>query len=226
MNRLLVVEDNKDYRELLANELTKAGYEVDQTDNPIKGLEFVALKKYDVVISDLNLPIMSGVALTESVKNISPKTACIILTGHPDEASELHSIQKNIDLYIEKNKSLTVLLSYIEKLINEYATKTEIDVVLISQGEDIEILLNDHVVLKAGEEVELTPKEYEILKIFLSNKNKVLSREDFVELAWEEPAIDVDIRLVDSHIKKLRDKLRSRSIMTVRGYGYRWNEME
>lgn len=225
MTRILIVEDNEVYRNLLANELSKAGYDVDEALSPIKGLEKVALKSYDVVISDLNLPVMSGVAFTEAVKNIEPKTACIILTGEPDENSELMSIKNNIDLYIEKNKSISVILGYIERLLKEHEQAERHEAVLTSKENNIVLSISEHTVHRDGELVELTPKEYEILKIFLMNKNKVLTRENFIELAWEEPEEEVDLRLVDSHIKKLRDKIKSVSIMTVRGYGYRWNEL-
>ncbi len=82
----------------------------------------------------------------------------------------------------------------------------------------------DCTVSKNGKHVNLTPKEYAILLIFLTSKNKVITREDLVDQAWQEPVETVDLRLVDGHVKKLRDKLNSTSIMTVRGYGYRWNE--
>lgn len=226
MKKILIVEDNNEYRNLLARELDKAGYDVDEAISPIKGLEKVALKKYDVVISDLNLPVMSGVTFMESVKNISERTACVILTGDPDNNSELLSIQNNIDLYIEKNKSISVLLGYIERLIKQQTEVHNQDVVLTSENSNIILCVNEHIVTKDGEAIDLTPKEFEILKIFLANKNKVLSREELVKLAWAEPEEDIDIRLVDSHIKKIRDKIKAVSIMTVRGYGYRWNEVD
>ncbi len=95
---------------------------------------------------------------------------------------------------------------------------------LKSKSNQIVLSVNEHTVKKNGNELELTPKEYEILKIFLEEKNKVIAWEKFVELAWEEPTEDVDFRLVDTHVKKLRDKLKTKFILTVRGYGYRWNK--
>ena len=226
MKRVLIVEDNDEYRNLLASEIKKEGYIVDETSSPIKGLEYVARVRYDAVISDLNLPYMSGVLFTEAVKNISPKTACVILTGDPDEESEIMSINNNIDLYVEKNKTISVILKYLEKLIAEYSSLGGKEVILRSRTENIELNVNDHSITKNNKEIELTPKEYEILRIFLANKNKVISREEFLEMAWDEQYLDIDPRLVDNHIKKLRDKIKSISIVTVRGYGYRWNEIE
>lgn len=225
MNKLLIVEDNDEYREFLVNEFEKGGYYVDEANSPIKGLEAVALTKYDAIITDLNLPVMNGIMFTESVMNISPNSVCIILTGDPDEYSEIQSIKNNIDLYIEKNKPISVIMSYVDDLIEKNQENVK-SLVLYSNNEDIVMSVREHHVTKNGELLDLTPKEYEILKLFLSNKNKVLSREHIVEFAWQEPAESVDTRLVDAHVKKLRDKLKSISIMTVRGYGYRWNEVE
>lgn len=224
MNRILIVEDNEEYRNLLSMEIEKQGFTVDSTESPIKGLEYVAKFKYDAVISDLNLPHMSGVLFTEAVKNISPKTVCIILTGDPDEESEILSIDNSIDLYFEKTKTMSVIMKYINKLIREYSSTEGREVILRSRAENIEINVNEHIVTKNDIPIELTPKEFEILKVFLKNKNKVISREDLIELAWNDVVEEVDPRLVDNHIKKLRDKIKSVSIMTVRGYGYRWNE--
>ncbi len=226
VKKILIVEHNEKYRKLLATELRKENYDVEEVDTPVRGLENVAIQKYDVVISDLHLPVMSGLVFTESVKNISQETVCIILTENHDENSELASIQNNIDLYFEKNKSLSILLSYIERLLSLRKIKQNQEMVLTSDAENIILSISEHTVKKDGKLINLTPKEYELLRIFLSNKNKVITRSEFVELAWEEPETEVDIRLVDSHIKKLRDKIKSVSIITVRGYGYRWNEPE
>ena len=92
MNRILCVEDNDSYRDLLVSELRAAGYDVDGVDSPLKGIELVATNSYDLIISDLKLPVMNGVTFMETVKNISPDSLGIILTGDPDEESEIESM--------------------------------------------------------------------------------------------------------------------------------------
>lgn len=226
MKRILFIEDDHSYRSLLKDQLIKSGFEVDAFDNPVKGLEMVAVNKYDLVISDLMLPIMSGVMFTEAVKNIDPNMLCIILTGSPDDDLELIAIKNNIDLYIEKTKTFPVILEYINRLLKENKKVEVKEVNLYSKHENIFMDVDAHEVYKDEVLVELTPIEYEILKLLLKNKNQVISRDDFIEKVWQESIDEVSPRIVDSHVKRLRDKIRAFSIMTVRGYGYKWNELE
>lgn len=225
MKKILIVEDNDAYRTLLTEEVSKAGYDVTDTDSPIKGLEYVAKNKYDVVISDLNLPVLSGVDFTESVKTITPQAICIILTGDPDEHSELRSIKSNIDLYIEKNRSMFVILKYLDTLLRKRDGSSVDDFILYAKNENLVINATKHIVTKNDEVVNLTQTEYEILYLMLTNRNEILSREMIIDSLWREPALEVDPRVVDAHIKSLRSKLNLMSIVTVRGYGYRWNEL-
>lgn len=225
MKAILIVDNNKEYRKRISEILRNNDYVVDECDNPIRGLELVALssKGYDLVISALELEIMSGLMFLKSVKNISPYTACIVLAERLDDESELISIKSNIDLFLDKTKSTQVLLGYINKILSNTNDKIK-KTVISSTSENIIVNTQDCTVSKNGKHVNLTPKEYAILLIFLTSKNKVITREDLVDQAWQEPVETVDLRLVDGHVKKLRDKLNSTSIMTVRGYGYRWNE--
>ena len=219
------MEKDVDYRNFITEGLINDNYIVDGMDNPLRALELVAKQDYDIVISALTLPVMSGVLLTESVKNISPSTICIILTGDATEESELESLNKDIDLYIEKSKSLTVILMYIENLLSENEGSIERDMIVSSRKDNIELNIREHTVTRNGEEIDLTPKEYEMLKMLLMNKNIVISREEFIDEIWQEPIGLVDERSVDTHIKKIRAKLATASLITVRGYGYRWNEI-
>ena len=216
---LLLVEKDIEYRAFISEGLLNNGYIVDDIDNPLRALELVAKKDYDIVISALTLPVMSGILFTESVKNISPSTICIILTGDATEEYEIESLNKDIDLYIEKSKSLPVILRYIKNLLFEKKQNMERDEIIKSYVDDIELNTREHTVTKDGELVDLTPKEYEMLKMLLLNKNNVISRDEFITQIWQEPIGLVDERSVDTHIKKIRAKLSTTSLTTVRGYG-------
>ena len=158
IKRVLLVEKDVDYRNFITEGLINDNYIVDGMDNPLRALELVAKQDYDIVISALTLPVMSGVLLTESVKNISPSTICIILTGDATEESELESLNKDIDLYIEKSKSLTVILMYIENLLRENEGSIERDMIVSSRKDNIELNIRKHTVTRNGEEIDLTPK--------------------------------------------------------------------
>lgn len=222
MKRLLMIEPDQVYGDNLSNRLSDYGFLVDYHDSPIKGLELLAINRYVIVISNLDLEQISGLDFCRSVKNISPNTICIILSDKQDDSSEMLSIDYAIDLFFKKEKSIDLLLKYIEKMSKSSEDIQYHDDILFSKDDDIKLYVDEHIVKKGNRQVLLTPKEFELLRLFLSNQNKVLSREDIVNKIWEEPMDDVEIRLVDPHIKRLRDKLKCSSLRTVRGYGYRW----
>lgn len=222
MKRLLIIDQDLSYREILKNRLQGLEFKIDDFDSPIRGLEYLALNKYEIVISNLDLVEMSGLVFTRSVKNICSSTICIIVSDCIDDDSELMAIENEIELFFDKNKSVEVLIKYIEKLMENLDDSDFCDDVLISTVDNLKLYVQEHTVTKGKKQVKLTPKEFELLRIFLSNKNVVLSREYLVEAIWSEPSEDVQVRLVDPHIKRLRDKLRCSSLRTVRGYGYRW----
>ena len=225
MKRILMVKVESEYREQLSNRLRRENYSVIEVDTPIKGIEKIAQEEFDVVISGVDLPIMSGIEFIQSVKNINEKIVCVILTDQLDDDLEIQCLNQRIDLYLEKGKSLEVIVNYINKLSSSVKLQNDKMFKYKSTCEDIVIDEMKNQVIKSRKLVDLTPKEIKILKIFLENKNTVISRDEFIKRAWEEPEDDVDRRLVDSHIKRLREKLKSRAIVTVRGYGYRWDEL-
>lgn len=224
MMNILYVEDNEQYRKLIHERLETAGYNVTSVDTALKAIELAAINVYDLVLSDLRLPTIDGLVLAETIKNIDSKILVVILTGDSDEESELEAIDQNVDLYLTKDKSMSVILRYISKLTKEIKDLRRNGESLYSKQEDLYINLTNRYVEKAKQEIALTPKEFEILKIFLINKNKTISREEIIQEVWETSNKEVDVRLVDNHIKKIRQKLNTFSLSTVRGYGYRWNE--
>ena len=84
--------------------------------------------------------------------------------------------------------------------------------------------VRDHEVRKDNESINLSPKEFELLKLFLENKSTVLTRDDIIKTVWASEKLLESTRIVDVHIQKLREKLNTFSIATVRGIGYKWNE--
>ncbi|MFV0393631.1 MAG: response regulator transcription factor [Coprobacillaceae bacterium] len=223
MERILIVEDDNSYRSFIKEHIIGAGYEVDDADNPITGIECLARKEYDLVISDLKMPEMSGVRFTKTAKAMQMGIKTIILTADPDDESEISSIDNQVDLYIVKEKGMGVLLKYIRSVLDREVSYDSEEIIR-SKVNKIEVHKSTHQVFKNGEVVELTRREYEILELLLENKNQILSREEIVEKIWMLPVTEIEPRVVDVHIKNLRDKLRIFSILTVRGFGYKWNE--
>ncbi|MFV0395123.1 MAG: response regulator transcription factor [Coprobacillaceae bacterium] len=224
MKKILIVEDNESYRINLESVLRNEGYEVNSVDNPISGIEMFAKSTYDLVISDLIMKEFDGIRFLTTIKNIDPKVNTMILTGNPDDDTEISSIDIHVDFYLSKSRALPVIVKYVKRLAEERNISNVSTDILVSKSEGISLSKKAHEVKKNGEKIDLTPKEYQILKLYLENKCITLSRQDIIDEIWGIPIEEIDERVIDLHIKHLRAKLKIISLITVRGYGYKWNE--
>lgn len=222
MIRILLVEDHPEYLETLATLLKQKGYEVDAVLDPIQGIEYAATNFYDLIISDLHMKSMNGFRFFKTVHTIAPQAITIILTALPTDDAELQSFDFNVDYFLSKDKSSAVLLKYIEHALEnkERISRNRLE----SKKEQIMINLESREVLKANTTIKLAPKEYAILILLMSNKNRVVTRDEILETIWEDEIFDVDERVIDVHIRRLRKKLKLNSIISIRSQGYKWNE--
>lgn len=223
--RIMLVEDDERYAEKLMQAIVHEGYEVTYFNTPIKAVAEFTKNNYDLVISDFCMKDMDGVKLLTILKEITPCLRSIILTAFPEEEVEMEAIDINVDHYLSKDKSLTIMLKYIQYLLKKDAsTEAASAYNLSSANERISIDIKTRVVEKEDQVVSLTKKEYELLVLFLKNKGIALSREDIAEQLWSNDIENIDLRVIDGHIKRLRSKLSLFSISSVRGYGYKWSE--
>lgn len=221
----MLVEDDEKYAEKLKQAIVREGYEVSYFTTPIKAVADFTKNNYDLVISDFCMKDMDGVKLLTILKEINPCIRSIILTAFPEEEVEMEAIDINVDHYLSKDKSLTIMLKYIQYLLKrEVNTEVISSYRLSSSIEQITIDTKKRVVEKENEVVSLTKKEYDLLVLFLKNKGTALSREDIAEQLWSNDIENIDLRVIDGHIKRLRSKLSLFSISSVRGYGYKWSE--
>lgn len=225
MYKILMVEDNVEYATKLVEILKENNYEVTYTEDPVTGIEEFAKGNFDLVISDYKMSHLNGIRFLSAIKSIKPTVKCMLLTGFSSEDVELAALDIYVDKILSKDRSLTVLLKHIEQLLE--VVKTDVDENegrLVSTEENIIVDIPSHSVYKNNQLVSLTRKEFDLLKLFLENKGVALSREEIVEKLWDKNIEEVDIRIVDGHVKKVREKLKSFALMSVRGYGYKWNE--
>lgn len=224
MAKIILVEDQKEYREYLSQFLIKEGFNVSVSSDAITGIELLAKNKYDLIITDLHLDVVDGVKLIGTAKEIHPDIKTMIITDESANASELAALRVNVDVYLEKNRSIDVILAYVNKLIKKKKEVEKELVVLHSKEEELTMDLESHTVVHHGNLIDLTPKEFEVLRIFLTKMNSVVSRDEMISIVWNEEVISDDSRVVDVHVQKLREKLQTRAIQTVRGKGYKWFE--
>lgn len=224
MAKIILVEDQKEYREYLSQFLIKEDFNVNVASDAITGIELLAKNKYDLIITDLHLDVVDGVRLIGTAKEIHPDIKTMIITDESANASELAALRVNVDGYLEKNRSIDVILAYVNKLIKKKKEVEKELVVLHSKEEELTMDLKSHMVVHHGNLIDLTPKEFEVLRIFLTKMNSVVSRDEMISIVWNEEVISDDSRVVDVHVQKLREKLQTRVIQMVRGKGYKWFE--
>ncbi|MCP1103457.1 response regulator transcription factor [Aequitasia blattaphilus] len=224
-SRILLVEDNDHYANNLKSEIEKKGYEVTYVSSPVEAVASYVKAPYDLVVSDYRMDEMDGIKMLSILKGINPAIRSIILTAFPEEDIELQALEVSVDHYLSKDKSLNITVKYIEDLLGkEIVQKGSVGSKLISQEENLVIDTQKRQVYKDNELVEVTRKEYELLVLFLENKGVALSREEIAEKLWTIEIENVELRVIDGHVKRLRAKMGLFSISSVRGFGYKWNE--
>ena len=216
MQKILVVEDDIDIQDILKNHLTDAGYEVVIADDGVDGIA-----KFDDTISlvllDIMLPKIDGYGVCEVIRQKS-QVPIIMLTALSDEENQLKGFKQQIDDYIPKPFSPKTLLCKIAAILRRRTAENQNQSLLTYKELSMD---NDgfHVYHK-GNEVVLTSKEFMLLRLMLENQGKVFTRQMLLERLWSED-LEVEERIVDSHIKNIRKKLNADYIKTIRGVGYR-----
>ncbi len=228
ISKVLLVEDDKQYRFIMRELLVNAGYIVKSMEDPIMALEEISKERYDLAVCDLRMEPVNGIRLSKSLKKIYPRIKTLILTGDPDDETEIASLDGMIDGYLSKDKSAKVILKYVQSLLKKESLGVE-KKQLVSQKEELVIDTKSHTVYKSGKPILLTNKEYNLLNLFLTHVNEPLSREYIQGEIWGNPNEfvedeGVNLRAIDVLVKRLREKLQVYSILSLRGFGYKWQE--
>ncbi|KPU27486.1 PhoB family transcriptional regulator [Caloranaerobacter sp. TR13] len=215
---ILIVEDEDRMRRLIGDYLKKEGYTVIEAENGKLALEKFINDNIDLVILDIMLPEYDGWTVMREIRKES-NVPIIILTARSEESDELFGFELGADEYVTKPFSPKVLVARVKALLRRSNTFSGEDMLKIGS---LELDLDGHRVFNNGVEIKLTPKEYELLVYMVKNKGKALSRETILNGVWGYDYYG-DLRTVDTHIKRLRLKLKENShiIETVRGVGYR-----
>ncbi|MCX5774038.1 MAG: response regulator transcription factor [Fusobacteria bacterium] len=211
--KILIVEDDDRIREVTRDFLKMNGFFVDVAIDGEEAINKVYDGKYDLVLLDLMLPKVDGWEVCKEVKS-QLDIPVIMATAKSQESDEIMGFELGADDYLKKPYSLKVLLARIRKLLQMDLESSKI----ITFG-NVKINLNTYTVDVAGAEEPLTPKELELLVLLYKNKNSVLTREKLLNNVWGLLS-ESDYRTIDTHVKKLRKKIGSEAIKTIRGIGY------
>ena len=226
MVRVLVVEDEANIREMIALNLRLAGMEAESAEAALPLLE----KKpgCDAAILDVMLPGMNGFSLCETIRRTDQKIGIIILSAKGQEQDKIRGLSIGADDYMTKPFSVSELLARVKALCRRVGRtaggdekEKENPLGMLTSGEFV-LDENRRVLLKAGQPIELTQVEFQIMELFFRNPGIALVREKILNYFG-------DVKIVDVNIRRLRMKVEDEPshpthILTVWGYGYRWEE--
>lgn len=222
--KILVVDDESRMRKLVKDFLVRQGYNVIEAANGEEAVDlFVQDKEIALIILDVMMPKMDGWQVCKEIRALS-EVPIIMLTAKTDERDELLGFELGVDEYISKPFSPKILVARVEAILRRTSGVAQEE--LLVAGE-IELDISAHTVKVKGESVDLSYKEFELLNYFVVNQGVALSREKILNNVWNYDYFG-DARTIDTHVKKLRNKLGDCGdyIKTIWGMGYKFNVEE
>ena len=216
MKKILIAEDEPDIQELLCAYLQEAGYESCAAGDGAAALDVFQTQPFDLVLLDIMLPKIDGFAVCELIRRQS-QVPILMLTALDGEEQQLRGYGLDIDDYITKPFSMAVLLEKIRVILRRSSGASE---KALLRYRDLTVDLDTREALLDGTPLDLTAREFDLLHTFLAAPGRVFTREMLLARRWGYDFYG-DERIVDSHVKNLRHKLKRDYIETVRGVGYR-----
>lgn len=233
MKKVLVVDDEPSILTLLTFNLEKEGYQVTTSEDGKNGFELALSNQYDFIILDVMLPGMDGLEITKALRREKIDTPILILTAKDEQVDKIIGLEIGADDYLTKPFSPREVLARMKAIFRRLKSTTtetlqeDTPKAPLVIGE-IRVDEQNYEVFVRNQPIELTPKEFELLVYFMKRKDRVINRETLLERIWQYDFAGQS-RIVDVHISHLRDKIepdpkRPVYLVTVRGFGYRFQE--
>lgn len=219
---LLIVDDEPGIRDLIKEYIYDDAFEVDEASDGIEALNMFKKKSYNLIILDVMMPKMDGWSVCREIRKTS-RVPIIMLTARGEEYDKLFGFELGVDDYVVKPFSPKELLARMKAVLSRSmpdSSKQQTNQIVL---DELIINFDGRSVDLSGERLNLTPKEYDLLKFFVENQNKVFTRDQLLNLVWGYDFMGDD-RTVDTHVKMLRESLRQyrKWIVTVWGVGYKF----
>lgn len=219
--RLIIVEDEAVFAQNLKQLLELKGFAVDWLESADKALNRILVYQndYDMILLDLTMPGMDGMALTQKLRTEGVKVPIIILTGKGETENKIMLLNSGADDYIVKPFAVDELIARVSSILRRPDTPRAIT---LSAG-DLAVDTARRRVTVDGKEVALTLKEYALLECFIQRPDQVISREELSSKVWDFAALTLS-NVLDVHMRNLRKKLNDvdgKRFETIRGVGYR-----
>ncbi len=223
-NKILIIEDEENIRELLEYNLTEGGYEVYCAEDGKEGLSMVRSAAPNLILLDLMIPEIDGIEVCRQLKrdDLTAHIPIIMLTAKSSETDKVLGLELGADDYITKPFSIRELLARVKVVLRRDSADKGADAKRYHL-DDLLIDVERHVVARRGETFHLTLKEFELLRILVENRGKVLTRDYLLNAIWGYQYYG-ETRTVDVHIRHLRKKIETPEhcyIETIRGVGYK-----
>ncbi|MFR7349180.1 response regulator transcription factor [Peptoniphilus sp.] len=226
--KILLVEDEDAIRKFIKINLEREGYEVYEAGTGEEGIEIADSKDIKIVVLDVMLPGIDGFKVCEILRKKYKNLGIIMLTAKAEDYDKIMGLQYGTDDYMTKPFNPTELTLRIKSLERRVITENEDNKKNIIESGVFKMDTYSRKFFKNGKELDLTPTEFLIMKTFLENKGRAITREELLNSVWGEEFIG-DSKIVDVNIRRLRSKIEGDSadpkyIETVWGLGYRWND--
>ena len=222
---ILLIEDDKNILELVKYNLEQEGFRVLTATRGNAGLEIALREKPALVILDLMLPEINGLEICKTLKqnDKTRRIPIIILTAKGTESDKIVGLELGADDYITKPFSPRELIARIKAVLRRSQEKPAEEIL---RSGTIELDVTKHELRLKGKAVEITAKEFELLRVLMSSKERVLTREVLLSKVWGyENSVNIETRTVDMHVGQLRKKIgkEAERIVTVKSVGYRFD---
>ncbi|MFD1774710.1 response regulator transcription factor [Paenibacillus rhizophilus] len=219
MHKILLIEDEKNLARFIELELQHAGYAVTVAYDGKKGLERALEEEWDMVLLDLMLPGLNGLAVCTHIRT-AKETPIIMITARDGLADKVAGLDSGADDYISKPFDIEELLARMRSLLRRSGNASQSRILRCA---DLELEVEGRTVSKNGTAIDLTKREFEILQVLMENLGRAMTREMLMEAIWGYDS-EVDSKAVDVYISYIRNKIdepgRPSLIQTLRGLGY------
>jgi len=222
---ILVVEDDAGIRVVLQDALTSQGYQVVAAEDGRKGLALARELKADLIILDVMLPMVDGFEICKTIRREGITSPVMMLTVRDEEVDKVLGLEFGADDYVTKPFSLKEVTARVKALLRRVEDyQNEMSVYHFG---DVELDFHKYESRKAGKNLDLTPLEFKILKLMITKKGRVITRDEFLDSIWGVDNLSVSHRTVDSHIAHIRRKVEEdpsspKHILSVHSIGYKF----
>ena len=226
VKKVLILEDEENIRSFVIINLRRAGYEVIEAGTGQQALDLLmANPDTGVAILDVMLPDMDGFEVCRRIRANSKQIGIMMLTARTQEMDKVTGLMTGADDYVTKPFSPAELTARIDALFRRLGGENGIQSELLAQGPFV-MNTRNHTLEKSGNRIRLTQVEYSIMKLFMQNPGRALSREDILAAVWGKD-YEGELKIVDVNIRRLRIKVEDDTsnpsyITTVWGFGYKW----